>query len=236
MKYNPWKEVEFLEQDLCEYTGAPYCAVVDSCTNAFFLTLQYYKIHNQKILFPRKTYLSMPMMALAQKNEVIFIDNYPWKGYYQIIIDGEDDIDIYDAAKILQKNEFNLESDSERKVMLKSFHMKKHITSCSGKGGAILTNDKGLYEWALRARWEGREPYSNYKDSDQDITILGFNMNMTPEEAVFIRRQLSTMEDRKEILIEKDGYRNLDEFTIFKNCRVFNTFKEYLSHNFVSGE
>ena len=230
---NPFKEVEYFENDLCKYTKAPYCVAVDSCTNALFLTLKYFNVKNKVTIFPRKTYLSMPMMALANDNTVYFRE-YEWRGYYQIEVPEMPNLIIYDSAKRLRYADFREMAvgarhdicDSEtcnnhkKMVVLKSFHMKKHITSISGKGGAILTNDEDFYNWALKARWEGREPYSDYKDKEQDISIIGYNMNMTPEEAVFLRRQLSTLSVYQKDLDEPDGYRNLDEFTIFKDCKV----------------
>ena len=106
--------------------------------------------------------------------------------------------------------------------MIKSFHMKKHITSISGKGGAILVNDKKLYDWCIRARWEGRNPYSDYKNPNEDIEIIGYNFNPTCEQAIFLRRQLQTISNDENDLIEPGGYRNLDEFSVFKNCEIIN--------------
>ena len=214
MSYNPFQAVEEFEKALAEYCGAPYCCLIDSCTNAFFLTLKFYGIKNKDIVFPRKTYLSMPMMALATDNRVIF-DDYEWKGIYPITILGRQDLLLIDSAKRLHKNDYVPNS-----VMFKSFHMKKHITSVSGKGGAILTDNKDLYEWCLKARWEGRTPYTDYKAQEQDITIVGFNMNPTPEQAVFLHRQLQKCPDYMPDLEEPGGYRNLDEFTVFKNCKI----------------
>lgn len=214
MSYNPFQAVEEFEKALAEYCVAPYCCLIDSCTNAFFLVLKYYEIKYKEIIFPRKTYLSMPMMALATDNIPVFRD-YDWKGIYPIEIISRPDITIYDSAKRLYRGDFIKYS-----TMLKSFHMKKHITSVSGKGGAILTDNKELYDWCIKARWEGRVPYTDYKDPAQDITICGFNMNPTPEMAVFLHRQLQKCPDYMPDLDEPNGYRNLDEFTIFKNCRV----------------
>jgi dTDP-4-amino-4,6-dideoxygalactose transaminase len=46
--------------------------------------------------------------------------------------------------------------------------------------GAILCDNKEAYEWFKRARYEGRsEKY--YKEDD--ITFLGWNMYMTPQQA-----------------------------------------------------
>lgn len=211
---NPFREVEYFEKELALFCGSKYCCAVDSCTSGFFLILNYFKWKNKNIIFPRKTYLSMPMMALATGNKVIF-QELEWSGLYPIKIENYPDILLFDSAKRLRKNDFIPGS-----IMFKSFHMKKHITSISGKGGAILTDDKQIYDWCVKARWEGRNPYSDYKSQKEDIEIIGFNMNMTPEEAVFLRRQLQNHPENSNDLDEPNGYRNLDEFSIFSNCKI----------------
>ena len=212
--HNPFLEVEYFEKELAEYCGSKYAVAVDSCTSGLFLVFKFLNLKNEKIIFPRKTYLSMPMMALATSNKVILKD-YKWEGLYQIKIVKQPNIVIYDSAKRLTRNDFIPDS-----IMLKSFHMKKHITSLSGKGGAVLTDDIDLYNWLQKARWEGRNPYTDYKSLEQDIDIVGYNMNMTPEEAVFLRRQLSNVNDFQSDLLEPDGYRNLDEFSVFDSSMV----------------
>lgn len=211
---NPFYQVELFEKEFAEYVGSKYFAAIDSATNALFLLIRYFNfVPGQKVLFPLKTYLSMPMQFLAQNHEVYFKD-YEWSGKYPIEIYGND-IAIYDSAKRLYKNCYEKGS-----ISIHSFHMKKHITSVSGKGGGIATDDEKLYNWLIRARWEGRNPYSNYKDSTEDISIIGFNMNPTPEECVFLRRQLQCLSDKNEDLGEPGGYRKLTDFTVFKDCKV----------------
>jgi len=122
MSYNPFQAVEEFEKALAEYCGAPYCVAVDSCTNAFFLTLKFFQLENMDLVFPLKTYLSMPMMALATGNRVIF-DDYAWKGIYPITVFKRIDLLLIDSAKRLSRNDYFPNS-----VMFKSFHMKKHIT------------------------------------------------------------------------------------------------------------
>ena len=62
--------------------------------------------------------------------------------------------------------------------MCLSFHIKK--TLAIGKGGMIITDDYKMVEWLRKARYEGRSEV-NYKDDD--ITMLGWNMYMTPQQA-----------------------------------------------------
>ena len=39
--HNPYKIVRMFEEEVAEYTGAPYAVSVDSCTNAIFLACKY---------------------------------------------------------------------------------------------------------------------------------------------------------------------------------------------------
>lgn len=214
MSYNPFQAVEEFEKALAEYCGAPFACLIDSCTNSLFLVLKYFGLEKEEIVFPRKTYLSMPMMALATDNRPVFRD-YEWSGIYRIYIPSRPDILLYDSAKRLTSKDYIPGS-----IMLKSFHMKKHITSVSGKGGAVLSDCLDLDKWLHKARWEGRESYSDYKDPEQDIDIIGYNFNPTPEMAIFLHRQLQKCPDVMPDLEEPRGYRNLDEFTVFKDCEV----------------
>jgi len=56
---NPYKVVKEFEQELSNYTGAPYVVCVDSCTNAMFLICK--RLGVGKTLLPKHTYLSIPM-------------------------------------------------------------------------------------------------------------------------------------------------------------------------------
>ena len=99
--------------------------------------------------------------------------------------------------------------------MCLSFHIKKLLDI--GKGGMILTDDKTAVEWFKQARYEGRHevPYK-----EDDITMLGWNMYMTPEQAA---RGLALMQNYPENVpdqIELGGYRDLREFTIFQGMRI----------------
>jgi dTDP-4-amino-4,6-dideoxygalactose transaminase len=61
-----------------------------------------------------------------------------------------------------------------------SFQMKKRIPI--GKGGIILTDDEEAYKWLKLASYDGRNLNTPYTD-DEHITIMGYHMYMTPEDA-----------------------------------------------------
>ena len=208
MRHNPYKIVQMFEETIAEYTGAPYAVSIDSCTNALFLCCTYLKV--KQVTIPSQTYLSVPMSIIHAGGEVVF-DRRPmtnhWQGIYQL-----KPYPIYDAAKRLTSNMYLPDT-----YMCLSFHIKKQLGI--GKGGMILTSNKEAVDWFKRARYEGRSERF-YKEDD--ITTLGWNMYMTPQEAA---QGLCLMQNYPEQVIDMDevnGYRDLTEFTIFKNYEQIN--------------
>lgn len=204
-KNNPYKVVQMFEEEVADYTGAPYAVSVDSCTNAIFLICKYLKV--KEVTIPSKTYLSVPQSIIHSGGEVIFDtteETNNWSGIYQL-----KPYPIYDAAKRFTSNMYIPGS-----FMTLSFHIKKHLKI--GKGGMILTDDKDAVAWFKKARYEGRGEKLYHED---DIDMLGWNMYMTPQQA---SHGLSLMQNYPldvQDLDENNGYRDLTEFTIFKNYK-----------------
>jgi len=205
-KHNPYKIVQMFEEEISMYTGAPYAISVDSCTNALFLICKYLEVKN--VTIPSKTYLSVPMSIIHAGGNVIFDKNEKtnhWTGIYQL-----KPYPIYDAAKRLTSNMYIPDS-----FMGLSFHIKKQLGI--GKGGIILTDNKNAADWFKKARYEGRsEKY--YKEDT--IEQLGWNMYMTPQEAAQGLCLMQNYPEHNNDLEEKNGYRDLTEFPIFKNCKA----------------
>ncbi len=81
MKHNPYKIVKMFEEELSDYTGAPYVVTVDSCTNALFLACKYLEV--EEVTIPSQTYLSVPMSIIHSGGEVIF-DTRPFRFMMQL--------------------------------------------------------------------------------------------------------------------------------------------------------
>jgi dTDP-4-amino-4,6-dideoxygalactose transaminase len=194
------------EEEIALYTGAPYAISVDSCTNALFLACKYLQV--KEVTIPSKTYLSVPMSILNAGGEVIF-DRTPstnhWTGIYQL-----KPYPIHDAAKRLTAGMYLKGS-----IMCLSFHIKKHLGI--GKGGMILTDNPDAMEWFKKARYEGRSE-KFYKEDV--IESIGWNMYMTPQEAAHGLALLQNYPEHNRDLDEVNGYRDLTEFPVFKNCKV----------------
>jgi len=212
-KHNPYKIVQMFEEEVAEYTGAPFAVSVDNCTNALFLCLKYTK-HcmgdnvEKEIRIPSKTYLSVPQSVIHAGFEPVFdysMNN--WSGIYQL-----KPLNIYDAAKRLTSNMFLPFS-----FMCLSFHIKKQLSI--GKGGMILTDNVDAVKWFKSARYEGRSEKLYHED---DIRMLGWNMYMTPQQAAHGLALMQNYPIDVPDLGENSGYRDLTEFTIFKNYKKLN--------------
>ena len=206
MKNNPYKIVKLFEDEISNFTGSKYAISIDSCTNALFLICKYLKVG--EVTIPSKTYLSVPQSIIHAGGNVIFDRREKtnnWKGLYQL-----KPYPIYDCAKRLRRGMYIKDT-----FMALSFHIKKQLPI--SKGGMILTNDFEAAEWFKKARYEGRSE-KNYKDDD--IDFLGWNMYMTPQQAAHGLSLMQNYPDIKEDLEEKNGYRDLTEFTLFKKNKT----------------
>lgn len=210
-KNNPYKIVKMFEEEVADYTGAPYAVSVDSCTNALFLCLKYQQhIQNagahQEVIIPSKTYLSVPQSIMHSGMDVVFDTTInDWNGIYQL-----KPFPIYDAAKRFTSNMY-----LPGTFMCLSFHIKKHLRI--GKGGMILTDDLDAVTWFKKARYEGRSEKLYHED---DIDMLGWNMYMTPQQAAHGLALMQNYPLHVPDLGENNGYRDLTEFSLFKGCRT----------------
>jgi len=202
IKHNPYNIVKMFEEEVSEYTGAPFAVAVDSCTNALFLCCKYHQV--KEVTIPKRTYLSVPMSIIHSGGEVVFEDK-DWSGAYQL-----KPYPIYDAAKRLTSGMY-----IPGTAMCLSFHIKK--TLAIGKGGMILTDDFKMVEWLKKARYEGRSEV-NYKEDN--IDMLGWNMYMTPQQAAHGLSLMQNYTEHSSDLGENKGYRDLTSNNVFKNCKI----------------
>lgn len=204
MKENPYEIVNMFERAVAEYTGAPYAVAVDSCTNALFLCCMYEDVKGKEVVIPKRTYLSVPQSIIHAGGEVVFED-IRWQGMYNL---GR--TKIWDAAKRFTSNMYLPGTH-----MCLSFHIKKILKI--SKGGMILTDDKNAVEWFKKARYEGR---SEKKYHEDDITMHGWNMYMSPQQAAHGLALMQNMPEQNDDLPEDPPYKELTTFTIFRNNKV----------------
>jgi dTDP-4-amino-4,6-dideoxygalactose transaminase len=208
MLHNPYKIVKMFEEEIANYTGAPYAVAVDSCTSALFLCCVMLNVREVDI--PSKTYLSVPQSIIHAGGIPVFNKSRDkWDGIYQLR-----PYPIWDAAKRFTHDMF-IGKDGSPCLMCLSFHMKKHLPI--GKGGVILTNEPDWVDWLKKARYEGRNEILYKKDS---INSLGWNMYMTPQEAAVGLALMQQNPLYNEDLNEPGGYRDLTEFPVFSEYKV----------------
>lgn len=165
---DPWDVVDAFEAKVADYAGSRYAVALDSCTNALFLCLKYLGASGQ-ITIPKRTYLSVPGAIIHAGCKPQFGD-IVWSGAYHL-----NPYPIVDGATRFTRGMYETGT-----FHCLSFHIRKIVPI--GKGGMILTDDEKARDWFDLAVYEGRDRRVPH-DSIDDISILGWNMYMPPEQA-----------------------------------------------------
>ena len=176
--------VDAFEEELSEYTGAPYVVTTDSCTNALFLSLLWFKRLNLPwVELPKHTYVGVAQAALNAGYEIRWKDE-EWSGGYII-----NPLALVDSAKSLYRNMFYLWGHD---TICISFQAGKILPI--GRGGAILTDDPEMAEWCRKARFDGRTE-GDCCDTMTEFQQPGYHMYMTPSDAARGLWLLTYLED-----------------------------------------
>ena len=168
-RHAAFQPVRDFEAALGAYTGAPHVVTVDSCTNAIFLALGWWRrdFGAREVWLPRRTYVGV---AQAVRNAGLPLrwrpDDRGWTGTYWL-----EPSSIIDAAK-----RFTAGMYVPGSLMCLSFQAGKRLPI--GRGGAILTDSAEAAAWLRRARFDGRG-----EGEDPTITTPGYHMYLTPPDA-----------------------------------------------------
>lgn len=161
-----FETVTKFENKICEFFNAPYGIAVDCCTHGIELCLRQQDI--KSITVPKRTYLSVPMLANKLDIELKWKDD-KWDEFYWI-----EDTNIIDAAVLWRENSY-----IPGTFMCISFQFQKHLSL--GRGGIILTDNKKIAVELKKMSYDGRVP--NIPWRDQDINTMGYHYYMSPETA-----------------------------------------------------
>jgi dTDP-4-amino-4,6-dideoxygalactose transaminase len=166
-----FEKIKKFEEELAEFTGAPYAIMTDCCTHAIELCLRYEQVKSLKMT--PHTYLSIPMLMhkLGIKYEYLDHEWQRWVGEYPFV-----DTRIWDSARRLERNMYRPNA-----MQCLSFGHDKplHI----GRGGAIILDNKEAYDAIICMRYDGRD--LNIKPwIDQKEFSVGYHYKPTPEEAM----------------------------------------------------
>jgi len=150
------------EQDLADYTGAPYVVLTDGGTHAIELCMRYDQV--QQTAFSAFTYLSVPMlMHHLQINYILTSEQ--WTGEYQF-----HSTRIRDSARRLEPNMYR---PGQRQCL--SFGWSKPLQL--GRVGAILLDDQEMHWTLSRWRSDGRDLHITPWDKQGSF---GFGLHYCP--------------------------------------------------------
>ena len=197
---NPYKIVKEFEKTIADWSGSKYAVAVESGSAALFLSCVYKKVNEVEI--PKYTYPSVPCSIIHAGGTIKFSDK-KWSGIYELKPYG-----IIDGALRFKPKMY------KGGLHCLSFHIKKHLPI--GRGGMILTDDNNAYKWFKKARFDGRDEIPLQEGK---LTMLGWNMYMTPEQAVRGLQLFSTInfQSLEDLDSTKQGYPDLSEFPIYEN-------------------
>jgi dTDP-4-amino-4,6-dideoxygalactose transaminase len=154
-----------LEEEICRYTGAPYCVCVDNESNALFMALKYEDVKGKEITIPSHTYPSVPCEIINAGGKVLFDPSPEYlKGEYQLKPTRVWDSALRFTTNMYRAGQFQCVSFTGQWKRLKTI-----------KGGAILTDDYQAYLWFKRFRFSGRRECSYF---DDNFDMIGHNYTL----------------------------------------------------------
>lgn len=207
---------EKFEDAFASYVGAKYCVLVNSCTAALRLSLEWLKKDRQ---IPDEFKALVPSLTFAATvNEIIHAGGKPQFSDVDIdlcMIPKEDGFDvalpvhitgnrayteyvkpvIEDSAHLIEQNHY-LKSCFDN-IICYSFYATKNLSM--GEGGAICTNDSSCASWLRQARHHGisKGGWHRYTGGgwEYDIEFVGWKCNLSDLHAAIGLVQLSKLED-----------------------------------------
>ena len=206
MSANPYQVVRDFEAAVAEYCGSPFAVSVNSCTNALFLCLMWFKSQGgapDTIEIPKRTYVSVPMQIMHAGMGVRFRDQI-WSGIYPLC-----PLPLYDAARRFTSGMYGRTT-----FMCTSHHWGK--TLGIQQGGMVLHDDPRADAWLRRARFDGRT--EGVHPSEDGFEHLGWHMYMSPEIAAEGLMRLALLPKHNADLAW-DDYPDLSKLGLFREQR-----------------
>ncbi len=225
--------VKEFEEKLAMYLDAQYAVGVTSCTDALFLSLKGLGIkEGDEVITTPLSFIATANVIEYCGAKPVFVDvesttgnidankieraiSPKTKALLVVHLYGQM-CDMQKIAAIARKHSLKVIEDSAHCIegvrdgirpgqfsdaACFSFYATKNITSA--EGGAIVTNNKNLYNWLLLARQHGMSKSASERYTKRyehyDMEFLGYKANMNNIQAALLLDQL----DRIEILLKK---------------------------------
>jgi len=212
---SPYDVVKQFEQAVCEYTGAPFCVSVNSCTSALLLAVKWNllpfgdRVPWQVVEIPKRTYVSVPMSIIHAGAQVTFRDE-EWRGAYQLWPHP-----VWDAARrfksMMYADAFMQGGGLLMPFVCVSFHAAKILGDT--QGGAILHAGPEADAWFRRMRFDGRT--EGVAPKDDDFREIGYHCYMSNDVAARLLLKLHSLPKYNDDL-PNDDYPDLSAMEIFK--------------------
>jgi dTDP-4-amino-4,6-dideoxygalactose transaminase len=199
------------EQAVAEYTGAPFCVAVNSCTSALLLAVAWATRHHRSlevgtpvVEIPKRTYVGVPMSIIHAGCDVTFRDeDWGKHGCYRL-----DPLPVWDCARLFTSRMYcGMEDD----LLCVSFHATK--TLGIEQGGAILLNDPEADVWLRRMRFDGRT--AGIPVQQDRIREIGWHCYMNPSTAAQGLMRMAGLPKHNDPLPMSD-YPDLSEMEVFQ--------------------
>ena len=203
--------VNKFENKIAEFFGAPYAVAVDCCTHGIELCLRQQEVLT--LIVPKRTYLSVPMLANKLNIRLQWNDEQ-WEDYYWL-----EGTNIIDAAVLWKKDSY-----IPNTFMCVSFQFQKHLSL--GRGGIILTDNKEAAIELKKMSYDGRLP--NVPWRNQNIDTMGYHYYMAPEIALMGLNKLE-----KAINTPPKKW-SIDEWPDLTEMEIFKTTEDYCIENNIS--
>lgn len=175
---DPFKEIDYFEQELAEYTGSPYAVVLDCCTHAIELSMRYDRVSYCE--FSAYTYLSVNMIFHQLKIPYKLVDDR-WEKNYQY-----HHTRIWDYARCFEANMYQPGT-----LTCVSFGRGKPLEI--GHGGAVLLDDPDAYRSLKLQAYDGRD-LSIAPWQDQKVFNIGYHYKLSPDFCKIGREKLAKQE------------------------------------------
>lgn len=217
-----FKKTEELEKMICDYTEAKYCSVVSNGTISLFLALKALDIKNgDEVIVPDYTMIATPNAVVMAGAKPVFVDvddslcldtklvskaiTSKTKAIIHVSINGRAG-ELNKLKKLCKDKKICLIEDAAQS--LGSFHNGKHLGRygligsfsfsvpkiiTTGQGGALITDNKKLYE-----RIEKLKDFGRVKAGVDLHDEMGWNFKFTDLQAVLGIEQMKKLPSRVE--------------------------------------
>lgn len=192
---------EQLEEKIADFTGAKYCVMLNSCTSALHLSLEYLKRTKYGkdfiALVPSMTFAATAQAVAHAGGTILWgdVDNQmlltpdvqtPYQIAMPVHLCGREAFTGYDVpntnvsvvedcAHLMYKDQCK---DSNH-LFCYSFYATKNLTM--GEGGCICTNDEQAYNWFKQARHHGisKDAWKRYDGGNwkYEVEFMGWKYN-----------------------------------------------------------